>query len=318
MKRILSLHLILALLALCGCESRAENTDTRFLLDTLVSLTAETDFGTLDDAFEYCSEYEKLLSRTISSSEISKINNSEDFCEVSEDTAEIVEKGLYYSEISGGRFDITICPVSSLWDFENGVVPERNEIAEALKNVDYERVLIEENKILAKDTDIELGAVAKGYIADKLLGFLKGKGVKNGIINLGGNVIVFGEKYRDVYIRNPFKTDENILTLSVKNRSVVTSGTYERAFKKDGIKYHHILDSSTGYPAESDLVSATVISENSADGDALSTCCILMGLKEAKELIENTPETEAVFITEDEKVYITRGLKQENGKIYIK
>ncbi len=118
-------------------------------------------------------------------------------------------------------------------------------------------------------------------------------------------------------IKDPFGKKENIAVLSLKNKSVVTSGTYERCFEKDGENYHHILDSKNGYPVKSDLVSATVINQKSLDGDALSTVCILLGKEEAVKLIENTPDTEAVFVSQDGKLSYTSGIYEKNGKLYI-
>lgn len=317
MRKFLSLQVIFVLLMLCGCETVQENTDTRLSLDTFVTLTADCDDKTLNAAFDKCAEYEKRFSRTIPTSEVSRLNSADDFIEVSSDMRDILQRGIFYGKLSDGRFDITICPVSMLWDFENEIVPQKNEIAEALKNVDYERIEIKENTVFLNGAMVDLGGIAKGYIADRLREFFSKKNCKNGIINLGGNVVVFGDKARNVGIRDPFKNGDTAAVLNVKNKSVVTSGTYERFFEKDGFKYHHILDSASGYPAESDLVCATVINESSLDGDALSTVCILLGRKAAFELIESTPDTEAVFIGTDGKMCYTSGINEKNGKLYI-
>lgn len=317
MRKVLSLPILFVLLVLCGCETVQENTDTRLCLDTFVTLTADCDNKTLNAAFDKCAEYEKMLSRTVSSSDVSRINSSDGFVEVSPETREIIERGIFYGNLSGGRFDITICPVSMLWNFENETVPERKEIAEALKNVDYEQIKIENNSVSLPLGKIDLGGIAKGYIADKICSFLKDNGCKSGIVNLGGNIVAFGDKEQEIAIRDPFEKSENIAVLKVKNKSVVTSGTYERCFEKDGVKYHHILDSSTGYSAVTDLVSATVINECSLDGDALSTICILLGEDAAKKLIESIPDTQAVFINTYGKMSYTSGITEKNGKLYI-
>lgn len=317
MKKVLSLPVILVLLMLCGCDAVQENTDTRLQLDTFVTLTADCDDKTLNAAFQKCAQFEKIFSRTIASSEVSRLNSAEDFTAVSKHTKRIIERGIYYGNLSGGRFDITICPVSMLWDFENSIVPDRNEIAEALRSVDYEQIEIDGERIFLNGAKLDLGGIAKGYIADEILEFFKAEKIKSGIINLGGNVIVFGEKSRNVAIKDPFGKKENIAVLSLKNKSVVTSGTYERCFEKDGENYHHILDSKNGYPVKSDLVSATVINQKSLDGDALSTVCILLGQQEAVKLIENTPDTEAVFVSQDGKLSYTSGIYEKKGKLYI-
>ena len=172
---------MLVLVTLCGCEELKE--ETRFLLDTVANIKADCNGETLSGAFELCENLEKTLSRTKENSDVWRINNTEGFTEVSESTKEIVERSLYYSEISGGKFDITVYAVSSLWDFKNQVIPDRNEIAAALKNIDYQSVEIEENKINTNGSQIDLGGIAKGYIADKTKEYLTQNGAEKGLIN---------------------------------------------------------------------------------------------------------------------------------------
>ncbi|MBQ8740751.1 MAG: FAD:protein FMN transferase [Clostridia bacterium] len=317
MKKIVSLNLSFVLLLLCGCAEFQENKDTRFLLDTVVTLTAACDSETLDGAFELCGNYEKLLSRTIEGSEVYALNNSDGFIEVSDDTLEIIQKSLYYADLSNGRFDITIYPVSSLWDFNNQLIPSRDEIAEALKNVDYQSIEIDGNKINLNGKQIDLGGIAKGYIADRLSEYFKEMEVSEGIIDLGGNLVVFGDRDYTVGIKQPF-SDDLAATLKVRNKTVVTSGTYERYIPADIKLYHHILDPETGYAVDSDLASATIISNSSFDADALSTVCILLGLDKAKEIIENTADTEAVFIDNYGKLHYTSGLLLKDGVFTLK
>ncbi len=307
MKKIVSLNLCLVLLLLCGCAELQENKDTRFLLDTAVTLTANCSSQTLDGAFSLCENYEKMLSRTVEGSDVYTLNNSDGFTEVDDHTKKIVEKAIYYGNLSNGKFDITIYPVSSLWDFNNQIIPSRDEISEALKNVDYQSIEIDGNKINLNGKQIDLGGIAKGYIADRLLQYFKENKVQEGIIDLGGNLVVFGDRDYTVGIKQPFSSNLAAI-LKVSNKTVVTSGTYERYIEKDGAFYHHILDVKTGYAYESDLTSATIIGDSSMDADALSTICILLGLKDAENLIENTPDTEAVFIDNDGNLHYTSGL----------
>ncbi len=314
MRKFLSLNLLFVLLALCACNDGAENKETRLLLDTIVSLQADCDDKTLEEAFELCAQYEKILSRTDKNSDVFKINASNDAVKVSEDTSYLVKRSLYYSELTNGAFDITIAPVSMLWDFNGDIVPDRNEIAAALRSVDYHSVSVDGNLVNTNGAKIDLGAIAKGYIADKLRDFLTEKGATNGIVNLGGNIAVFGEKERRIGIKKPFSGEQTVSQILVGDGySVVTSGTYERYIEKDGEKYHHILDPKTGYGVKTDLVSATVIGKNGADCDALSTVCILLGYNKAKELIDNTADTEAIFITTDGNVSHTAGLTAKNN-----
>jgi len=318
MKKIISLNLSLVLLFLCGCAELQENKDTRFLLDTVVTLTANCSSETLDGAFLLCQDYEKLLSRAVDSSEVYALNNSKGFIEVSDDTLEIIQKAVYYGNLSDGKFDITIYPVSSLWDFNNQIIPSRDEIADALKNVDYQSIEINGNKINLNGKQIDLGGIAKGYIADRLLEYFKENKVYEGIIDLGGNLVVFGDRDYTVGIKQPFGDGELAATLKLRNKTVVTSGTYERYIPADVKLYHHILDTKTGYACDSDLTSATIIGDSSMDADALSTVCILFGLDKAKELIENTPDTEAVFIDIDGNLHYTSGLSLKDNTFTLK
>ncbi len=317
MKKILSINLSLVLLLLCGC-SQQENNDTRFLLDTVVTLTASCDSETLDGAFALCEDYEKLLSRTKKGSDIYNLNNSSGFTDVDEHTAKIIKKALYYADLSDGKFDITIYPVSSLWDFTSEVIPSRGEISEALKNVDYQSIEIDKNRVNLNGKQIDLGGIAKGYIADRLCDYFKENDVSEGIINLGGNVVIFGERDYTVGIKKPFSDGELAASVKLRNKTVVTSGTYERYIPADVMLYHHILDPKTGYACETDLCSATIISNSSIDADALSTVCILLGLDRAKELIENTADTEAIFIDNNNNLHYTSGLLRDNDEFTLK
>ena len=312
MKKSLTLGTILVLTLLCSCAT-VQNTATEIYFDTAVTLTADCSDEVLAGAFLLCEKYEKSLSRTRSDSEISLLSGSKRT--VSDDTLEVINKGLYYSELSGGKFDITTAALSNIWDFENGVIPSRDEISEALKNVDYDSIKIFGNTIDTNGKNIDLGGIAKGYISDKLLAYFNENQVKSGIINLGGNITVFGDRYYKIGIKKPFSENEICGTLRLSNKSVSTSGIYERFFESGGVLYHHILDTKTGYPVDTDLLSASVIGETSADCDALSTVCMLYGLKKANELIENTEDFEAVFIDKNYKITVTSGLKIKNDII---
>ena len=318
MKKILSLNLTLVLFFLCGCTETQENKDTRFLLDTVVTLTAVCDDKTLDGAFDVCANYESLLSRTVEGSDVYILNNTEGFVEVNDHTKAIIERALYYAELSNGKFDITIYPVSSLWDFSNQVIPSRDEIAEALKNVDYQSIEVDENRVNLNGKQIDLGGIAKGYIADKLLEYFKNNKVPEGIIDLGGNIVVWGDRDYTIGIKQPFTAGDVAATVKLRNKTVVTSGTYERYIPSDIMLYHHILDPKTGYACESDITSATIISDSSFDADALSTVCILLSLEDATALIENTPDAEAVFIDENNNLHYTSGLKLDDNVFTLK
>ena len=307
---------MLILLLLCGCNSgERENSETRFLLDTVCTLTADCEGEVIDGAFSLCEELERTLSKTLRDSDVYKLNNTEGFVSVSEDTLKTVERALYYSELSGGKFDITIAPVSALWDFKNQVVPSKDEISEALQNVDYHSVEIKNGEISLGTKQIDLGGIAKGYIADKAAEYLKEKGAKRALVNFGGNICTVGQY--NIGIKKPFDGSV-IATVAIKDKCAVTSGIYERYIKSNGKIYHHILDPKTGYGVENELASVTVIGEKALDCDALSTVCMLSGTEKGLEIINNTADTEAVFIDRDKNITLSLGLYRENDKIYFK
>lgn len=296
---------------------------TGFKLNTMIKITVydEVKPELLDKAMALCDKYEELFSRTLSDSEIYKLNHGtlpekNRFFEVSPETAELVEKGLHYSELSNGAFDLSLAPVSSLWDFtsEEKVIPEAAALEAALPLVDYKNITLEGNAIHfeKEGMGLDLGAIAKGYIADKIKEFLVSEGVTSGIINLGGNVLCIGSQPDGtpfkIGIQKPFSDrGETAVTIEVSDKSVVSSGIYERYFKKDGVLYHHILNPKTGMPYENGLVSVTILSDKSVDGDALSTSCFALGAEKGMELVESLENTEAVFITKEGKFLYSSG-----------
>lgn len=311
---------------LTGCGKKAAEPVSRsdFLLNTFVTVTLyDTEDETiLDGCLDLCRQYEGLLSRTEETSEIYRINHREPGTremEVSEETADVIERGLYYSSISGGSFDITIEPVSSLWDFTapEPQVPDREKILENLPRVGYENISVEGNRILFADdgTTLDLGAIAKGYIADRMKEYLETRGVESGIINLGGNVLCIGKNVSGspfrIGIQRPYGDySETIGMVEADGMSVVSSGVYERYFKQDGVSYHHILNPETGYPYENGLTAVTILSARSVDGDGLSTVCFSLGLEKGMELLDSMEDVWGVFITDDGKIHCSQGMGQ--------
>lgn len=302
-------------------------TATAFKLNTVVKVTIynSQDEKILQDALALCDKYEKIFSRTRTDSEIyllneGKLPQEDGYYILSEECAELIGKGLYYSELSGGAFDITIEPLSSLWDFTSGEkqIPDPQTLVEAQKHVGYEKVELKRNKIRFQEDGmgLELGAIAKGYIADKIKEFLISEGVESAVIDLGGNVLCIGarpdgEAFR-VGIQKPFADrNETVATAGIRDRSVVSSGIYERYFEKDGKLYHHILNPKSGYPYENGLTAVTILSDESVDGDGLSTVCFALGLEKGLELINSLPDTQAVFITEDGELHYSEHFEEE-------
>ena len=315
--RILCAILVCNLL-LCGCTTNKDPiSKTAIYFDTVISIKLydSQDQEILEQCFTYCDEFEQLISRTIETSEISKINNSKgNPVEVSDTTIELLKQGIYYSELTNGAFDITIAPLSELWDFKNnpGEIPAEKAIQDHLSHVSYENILIEGNTVTLLDSDmaIDLGGIAKGYMADQLKDYLLSEGVESALIDLGGNILAVGTKPDNsnytIGIKKPFKDGEMVSTESINDISVVTSGCYERYFEVDDVIYHHILDTNTGYPCDNNLYGVTIFSDKSVDGDALSTSCFALGLEEGQKLIKSLDGIDALFVTDTYEIIDTR------------
>lgn len=300
---------------------------TAFKLNTVVTLKIydSKDETLLDEALSICDKYEDIFSRTKESSELYKLNQgtlpqSEGSFILSDELAELTEKGLYYSDLSEGGFDITIEPVSDMWDFvsDEKIIPDDTALKEALPLVNYKNVTLKNKQLQFSEEGmgLDLGAIAKGYIADQIKTFLISKGVKSAIIDLGGNTLCIGGKPDrtpfQIGIQKPFaERSETVAALEIKDKSVVSSGIYERCFKKDGNFYHHILNPKTGYPYENSLISVTIISDKSVDGDGLSTTCFALGLEKGMELINSLPDVQAVFITNDYELHYSEHFDEE-------
>ena len=340
---IFAASLLLSSAAFSGCSLKAntaENSDagsqepvsaTAIKLNTAVTVTIydSQDRELLTECMNLCDKYEKIFSRTASDSELYQLNHreltpvagTEDTFQVSDPLAELIRKGLYYSELSEGAFDIAIEPLTSLWDFtaEDPQVPENRLIQEALTKCDYHNVSVSDNNeviLKTEDTAIELGAIAKGYIADRLKDYLISQGVKSAIINLGGNVLCIGGKPDDssfkIGIQKPFADrSETIAVMDIKDKSVVSSGVYEMCFEQDGTLYHHLLNPRTGYPYDNGLIAVTIISDESVDGDALSTTCFALGLEDGMKLAESLDNVQAFFVTSDYEIHYTKDFQKK-------
>ena len=301
-----------------GCTTPPESeslTMSGMYFDTIVQIEA---WGATDDIMEHCKElceyYEGLFSATIDTSEVSEINQAEGKpVTVSPETAELISKGVEYGRLSNGRFDVTIAPASSLWNFTDNTentIPDPEKLDEAVSHIDYSCIQIEGNTVTLTDPEarIDLGGIAKGYIADRLKDYLISEGIEHALIDLGGNMLPLGGRYDGtafrIGIQRPFaETGTVMAAVSVRDKSVVSSGDYERYFEKDGVVYHHILDPDTGYPVQNDLDQVTIISDESVDGDALSTTCFTLGLEEGMKLIRSLDGVEAVFVTKDGELH---------------
>ncbi|SKC06483.1 thiamine biosynthesis lipoprotein [Lachnospiraceae bacterium] len=314
-KMIFGVAALAVTLGMVGCAQRVQPiSGTNFVLDTVATITIydSKDKTLIDDTFSLCREYEDMLSAQKDDSDIGRINSAHGAdVEVSEDTIELLTTAVHYAELTDGAFDVTIYPVSKLWDFRSGdaTVPEEQKIEEALKHVDYHCIEIDpvQKKVHLTDpeAEIDLGGIAKGYIADRLKEFLAGRGVNSAIINLGGNVITIGHnpngKPFRIGVQKPFgDTNEVLFPVESESSSVVSSGPYERCFEKDGKLYFHILDPATGFPSESELNGVTIVSPDSVDGDALSTSCFVLGPEKGQNLVRAINEEKGLSGTDNE------------------
>ena len=318
-KRILAAIVAVALLSgLSGCSALSKKRDLTYsdtLFDTVikVEILDYSDEEVIKGCEDICKKYDAMFSKTNENSEISKINQAAGQpVEVSDDMITIIKKGLYYSRLAQGAFDITIGSVSNLWDFksEEPVIPAADAVAAAKNHVNFQNIILKNNTVTLTDpnTQLDVGAIAKGYIADRLKDYLKENGVKHAVINLGGNVLTLGTKADgsdyNIAIQKPFdKSGEAIASVKISDKSVVTTGNYQRYFEKDGKIYHHVLDPKTGMPCETDLYSVSIITVSSLTADALSTVCFLKGYQEALALVNQLNNVDAVFVTSDNKVH---------------
>lgn len=283
----------------------------------------------LKQASQYMRQLEKKLNFYDENSEISSINRNSgiDFVKVSSHTFDIIKAAKHYSEMTNGIFDVTIAPLVKKWCINSSSpkVLSRKEVESVKSLVNYQDILLDEENesvmIAKKNQKIDLGGIAKGYIADKVIELYEKSGVQSGIINLGGNVKVLGRKADDlkwsVGIVKPEKhSSDNIAALSIEDMSVVTSGSYERGFRYNGKMYHHIINPVTGFPAETDLKSITIVSKNSLEGDALSTPLFIMGKYKAYEFMKAN-KISGIMITDDDKIIVTKDLI-ENFKLIEK
>ncbi len=325
---IISLLLIFSLTILIGCSNNNKVveplSESELLMGTVVSVSLydKQDQEILDKVFTKVKELESILSINEAGTLVDKINEEAGInpVKVDDDTYTIIKKGIEYSELSNGLFDITVGPIVKLWNIglPEAKVPTQAEIDEKLPLIGYSDIELNDNDktiyLKRKGMIIDLGGIAKGYTADVISDILTEEGVKSAIIDLGGNIFAHGKKVNGddwrIGIQDPYsQRGDKVGVITVSNKSIVTSGIYERYIEKDGIKYHHILSPLTGYPYENEIAGITIVSDKSVDGDALSTSVFAMGVEEGMNFVNSIDGIDAIFVTKDNKVYITNGLK---------
>ncbi len=320
--------ILISLLFLSSCAQQELHTVENFKLHTVCQITTYETLKTpvSSEIWDALDLIDATMSMHVNSSELSQINSAAGVHPVviSEATFNVIKKALEYSKVSSS-FDISIGPVVDLWGIgtEAPRVPSALELQEAIKLVDHTKVILDPKNLSVYLTEtgmkLDLGAIGKGYAADATREILLKHGIKQAIINYGGNILTLGDKAKkkpwQVGVQNPDQArGAYIGVVSLSNQSIVTSGTYERFFESDGKRYHHLLDTKNGYPIDNGLWSVSIISPNSIDGDALSTLIFAQGLEKGLALIESMDQIDAIFVTNDSKIYLSSGIK-ENFKL---
>ena len=311
------------ILTLTGCKTTKKKTLEIFALDTYITLTAEGSDASraVKDASELLLKMEAKLSRTNEDSEISKLNKStkEEPVTLSEDTYYLLTMVLKHSESTRGKFDPTIAPVMDAWGFgTNPHVPTTQEISDAKARVDYKKVHLLSNRraYVEPGTSVDLGGAAKGFIGDILTQKLRTYDLKKIILDLGGNICAWSASSEvSIGIVSPRNTAELCCTYTLdpgEATCVITSGAYERFFEQDGVKYGHIMDTKTGVPANTDILSATVIGPDGTKGDVFSTALFSVGSGEAKT-IAMREHVDCILCMENGTLWVSSSLQ---GKVH--
>ena len=327
MKKVICLLMMLMVLVLMtACGQAKPYLADGFAMGTLITQEIYGADGkkTSEEVLAKIKSLEELMTINAPGGDINRLNENagKGYVELKPETIAVLKSARVISELSGGAFDITVGPVVKAWgvDTDNPRLPADETLNKLLSLVNYQDVQIDDAKNRASlqkpGQIVDLGGIAKGYAGDVAIEMYKEKGIKSALINLGGNVAALGSKPDGkpwgVGIQNPGAENGEIIgVVHVSDRAVVTSGGYHKYFEKDGRRYSHIFDPQTGYPADSGLLSVTIIAPSSVDADGLSTAAFVLGLKRGMDLIRRYGQAEAVFITADKKVFVTPGL-QEN------
>jgi thiamine biosynthesis lipoprotein len=318
---LLILFPCLAFAVFSGC-ARALPPQSEFVLGTIctVNLYDSGSFRVYREIFDRLREIENRMSANLEDSELERVNRlaGEEAVPVHGDFLELLEKALYYADSSGGAFDPAVGPLVKLWGIgsDSPHIPSQEEIDSLLPLVNRRDIEIDRRLMTVflrqPGMRLDLGAIAKGYAADETVAIIRNAGIKRAVIDLGGNIFAYGEKedrspWR-IGIQNPLgNRGEYIGVMEVRNKTVVTSGVYERYIEAEGKRYHHLLSPATGFPADNGLLSVTVIADSSLDADGLSTAAFVLGYEEGKNLMESMG-AEAVFVFEDNSVRGTAGI----------
>ena len=313
------LLILISILPFAGCKAVKAPliTEELYALDTIITINI---YSGQQEAVSFAkteiSRLESLLSVTDTKSDVYRINsNPDEFISVSDECFELIRTAVRISDSTKGNFDITVYPAVLMWGFTTSEykVPEQSEILDVKEKIGYNKITLDENSKSVKiplGTSLDLGAIAKGYIADKAAQALVENGVTSALLNFGGNVRLIGTKPEGedfkIGIKAPF-SEGYFATLNAKDTTASTAGGYERYFEENGVRYHHILNPHTATPAESDILSATVIGDNGAVCDALATASFVTGSEDIKLISSAYPDYGFILLTEN-TVYLSEVL----------
>lgn len=340
-KGIILLFILLLMVNTVSCNMKSKPVqDNMFAMDTYITFNVSggpDPRAALSAAMDRIKEIERRMSAELPDSDISKINDKagKGWVKVHPDTFFVIQRALEYSELTDGAFDISMLPISRLWNIgkECARIPSEEELKEALSAVDYKRIRLntEEHTVFLESPGmaVGLGAIAKGYAGDEVVRILEEHGVTSGLINLGGNIVVVngksdGSPWR-IGIKNPRieegkEQGRHVMVVETDGNAVVTSGDYERymveVFEETGKRYHHIFDPKTGYPAKSGVISVTVVTDSSLDADALATSIFVLGVEEGLKLANRLNEAQVMIITEDKDIYFSNNSRDQINEIH--
>ncbi|MBC8283930.1 MAG: FAD:protein FMN transferase [Nitrospinae bacterium] len=310
----------LLLFSACGDSNSFSHRRSQFLMGTLVEISVndtneEKAQASIQKAFREIRRLENLMSGYIQGSEISKINQSagKERVTVSEELMEVLQRSLVWSEKTEGAFDITIGPVQNLWNFDQPSLPSKTSIEKALSNINFKSIQLDKNTVFLfkKNMKLDLGAIAKGYAVDRAIEILKENKINHALVNAGGDLRTIGKRSDNlswkIGLQHPRKPESLLASLALSGKAVATSGDYQKYFELDGKRYHHILDPKTGYPSTK-LMSATVITNNVMDADALSTALFVLGPEKGIALLDSLKDTEGLIVNSNGKVSLSKNM----------
>ena len=333
---------VLILTSLVSCRKSETNRikENVFAFDTYITFTVSEgpkSRAGLDAAIRRIHEIEQRMSATLPESDVSKVNQNagKQPVQVHPDTFFVIKTALDYAKLTNGGFDISMLPISRLWDLsgDNPYIPDQEEILQTLALVDYRKIKLDEEKntvyLESEAMAVDLGGIAKGYAGDEVVRILKEHGVAHALINLGGNIMVINEREDGsawrIGIQNPRQEEDAgnvgaVAVVQAQDCAVVTSGDYERynvqVLEQTGQRYHHIFDPETGYPAKKGIISVTIVTENGIDADALSTSLFVLGVQDALKLANSLEGIDAMMITEDKEIYFSDGFREQVSEIH--